>query len=151
MDDRGAGYKGLLPHCTAMAAESLINPTAIPFRFFLLGATGRTGLPFFARTFVGIATTLFWSKPLADFEKQLAEIEEARNEGLIRPILILPPLLNNSEKTDTYLSGEASTIKDTMGVTNFVSRASMADLCLRLGEKAASGEQVPQWVGITNP
>jgi hypothetical protein len=38
-----------------------------------------------------------------------------------------------------------------MGVTNFVSRESMADLCLRLGEKAASGEEVPQWVGITNP
>lgn len=67
----------------------------------------------FARTSVGIANTLFWSKPLADFEKQLAEIEEARNEGLIRPILILPPLLNNSEKTDTYLLGEASTIKGT--------------------------------------
>jgi hypothetical protein len=41
----------------------------------------------------------------------------------------LPPLLNNSEKTDTYLSGGASTLKDTMGVTNFV----------------------PQWAGITNP
>src|ERR1700730_2778232 len=32
-----------------MAAESMINPTAIPFRFFLLGATGRTGLPFLAQ------------------------------------------------------------------------------------------------------
>jgi hypothetical protein len=63
----------------------------------------------------------------------------------------LPPLLNNREKTDTYLSGEASTIKDSMGVTRFVSRVSMADLCLRVGEKAASGEEVPQWVGITNP
>jgi hypothetical protein len=243
-----------------MAAESMINPTAIPLRFFLLGATGRTGFPFlaqalarghfvnifvrnvskvpvalashprlrifagelneadkmaramgeanpdvvfvmlasetaphtaistgthsalqaiaavkrnpmpfisiaawglgptgdyitgfFARTFVGIAKTLFWSKPLADFEKQLAEIEEAKNEGVIRPTLILPPLLNNGEKTDIYLSGEAGTMKDAMRVTNFVSRASMADLCLRLGEKAASGEQMPQWVGITNP
>jgi hypothetical protein len=93
---------------------------------------------------------LFWSKPFADFEKQLAEIEEAKNQGLIRPILILPPMLNNSEKAVSYLSGEAGTMKDAMGVTNFVSRASMADLCLRLGEKAASGEEVPQWVGITN-
>jgi hypothetical protein len=243
-----------------MAAESMTNPTAMPSRFFLLGATGRTGLPFlaqalarghfvtifvrnvsklpaalashprlraftgelheadkmaramgeanpdavfvmlasetaphtavstgthsallaiaaiktnpmpfisiaawgldptrdyitgfFARTFVGIATNLFWSKPFADFQKQLAEIEEARNEGLIQPILILPPILTNGKKTDTYLSGEASTIKDSMGVANFVSRASVADLCLRLGEKAASGEEVPQWVGITNP
>src|ERR1700675_5023267 len=32
-----------------MAAESMINPTAIPFRFFLLGATGRTGLPFLSQ------------------------------------------------------------------------------------------------------
>jgi len=42
-------------------------------------------------------------------------------------------------------------MKDAMGVTNFVSRASMADLCLKLGKKAASGEKVPQWVGVTNP
>ena len=34
-----------------------------------------------------------------------------------------------------YLSGEASTIKDSMGVTSFVSRASMADLYPRLGEE----------------
>jgi len=27
--------------------------------------------------------------------------------------------------------------------------ASMADLCLKLGERAATGEAVPQWVGIT--
>jgi hypothetical protein len=38
-----------------------------------------------------------------------------------------------------------------MGVTNFVSMASMADLYLRLGVEAASGEEVPQWVGIANP
>jgi hypothetical protein len=139
---------------SALQAITAVKPNPMPFISIAawgLGPTGDYITGFFARTFVGIAKTLFWSKPLADFEKQLAEIEEARNEGLIRPILILPPLLNNSEKTDTYLSGEASTIKDTMGVTNFVSRASMADLCLRLGEKAASGEEVPQWVGITNP
>jgi len=139
---------------SALQAIAAVKPNLMPFISIAawgLGPTGDYITGFFARTFVGIATTLFWSKPLADFQKQLAEIEEARNEGLIRPILILPPMLNNREKTDTYLSGEASTIKDTMGVTNFVSRASMADLCLRLGEKAAAGEEVPQWVGITNP
>jgi len=139
---------------SALQAIAAVKPKPMPFISIAawgLGPTRDYITGFFARTFVGIAKTLFWSKPLADFEKQLAEIEDARNEGLIRPILILPPLLNNSEKTDTYLSGEASTIKDAMGVTNFVSRASMADLCLRLGEKAASGEEVPQWVGITNP
>jgi hypothetical protein len=49
---------------------------------------------FFSRMFVSVATALFWSKPLTDFEKQLAEVE---------------------------------------------------------GEKVASGEEAPQWVGITNP
>jgi len=139
---------------SALQAIAAIKSNPMPFLSIASWGLGPTGIyitGFFARTFVGIAKTLFWSKPFADFEKQLAEINKARNEGLIRPILILPPLLNNHEKTDTYLWGEASTIKDAMGVTNFVSRASMADLCLRLGEKAASGEEVPQWVGITNP
>ena len=139
---------------SALQAIAAVKPNPMPFISIAawgLGPTGDYITGFFTRTLVGIAKTLFWSKPHADFEKQLAEIEEARNEGLIRPILILPPLLNNREKTDTYLSGEASTIKDAMSVTSFVSRASMADLCLRLGEKAASGEEVPQWVGITNP
>jgi hypothetical protein len=79
------------------------------------------------------------------FQKQLAEIEKAKNEGLIRPVLILPPLLNNGEKTDTYRWGEATTMKDKMGLTNFVSRASLADLCLRLGEKAAA--KIKLWYG----
>jgi hypothetical protein len=70
---------------------------------------------------------LFWSKPFTDFKKQLAEVEEAKGKGLIRPTLILPPMLTNGEKTDTYLSGESSTMKDAVGVTNSVSRASMAD------------------------
>jgi hypothetical protein len=64
---------------------------------------------FFARMFVDVAKVLLWSKPLADFQKQLAEVEEAKGRGLIRPTLVLPPTLNNSEKTNTYLAGEAST------------------------------------------
>jgi hypothetical protein len=138
---------------SALQAIAAVKANPMPFISIAAWGLGPTGdyVTGFARTFVNIASTLFWSKPLADFKKQLAEIEEAGNEGLIRPVLILPPLLNNKEKTDTYLSGEFSAIKDTMGVTNFVSRASMSDLCLRLGEKAASGEEVPRWVGITNP
>jgi hypothetical protein len=102
--------------------------------------------------FVDVAKALLWSKPLADFQKQLAEGEEAKGRGLIRPTLVLPPMLNNSEKTNTYLAGEASTMKDAMGVTNFVSRASMADLCLtKIGGKGRVGGKVPQWVGVTNP
>ena len=79
-----------------MAAESMTNPTATPFRFFLLGATGRTGLPFLARVLArGHFVTIF-----------------------VRDVSKLP--------------------------------LAMADLYLKLGEKAA-GEEVPQWVGITNP
>jgi hypothetical protein len=137
-----------------LKAAAAVKPGPTPFISIAAWGLGPTEVyitGFFTRMFVGVAKTLFWSKPFADFKKQLTEVEEAKNEGLIRPTLILPPLLNNGEKTDIYLSGEASTMKDAMGVTNFVSRASMADLCLRLGEKAASGEEVPQWVGITNP
>ena len=140
-----------LRELTAVAA---VAPTAMPFISIAgwgLGPTGAYITGFFARMFVDVAKTLLWSKPLTDFKRQLAEIEEAKGKGLIRPTLILPPMLNNGEKTNTYLSGEASTMKDAMGVINFVSRASMADLCLKLGEKAAAGEEVPQWVGITNP
>jgi NAD(P)H-binding len=139
---------------SALQAIAAVKPNPMPFISIAawgLGPTRDYITGFFARAFVDTATRLFWSKPHADFQKQLVEIEEATNAGLIRPILILPPILNNGDKTDTYLSGEASTMKDKMGVTNFVSRASMADLCLRLGEKAALGEEVPRWVGITNP
>jgi hypothetical protein len=131
---------------SALQAIAAVKTNPMPFISIAawgLGPTRDYITGFFARTFVSIATT--------DFQKQLAEIEEARNRGLIRPILILPPILTNGKKTNTYLSGEATTIKDSMRVTNYVSRASMADLCLKLGEKAASGEEVPQWVGITNP
>jgi hypothetical protein len=135
-------------------AAAAAAPKAMPFISIAawgLGPTERYITGLFARMFVGLAKALFWSKPLADFKKQLAEVEEATGKGLIRPTLILPPMLNNREKTNTYLSGESSTMKDAMGVTNSVSRASMADLCLKLGEKAAAGEEVPQWVAITNP
>jgi hypothetical protein len=137
-----------------LTALSSVEPKATPFISIAAWGLGPTAVyitGLFARLFVYVATTLFWSKPLADFKMQLAEIEEAKNEGLIRATLILPPILNNGKKTNTYLSGEASTMKDAMAVTNFVSRASMANLCLKLGEKAGAGEAVPQWVGITNP
>src|SRR5580658_5002498 len=43
-----------------MAAKSMMNPTATPFRFFLLGATGRTGLPFLAQALArGHVVTVF--------------------------------------------------------------------------------------------
>jgi len=135
----------------AVTAVELRATPFISIAAWGFGPTGEYITGFFARIFVSVATALFWSKPRADFEKQLAEVEEAKHKGLIRPTLILPPILNDGRKTNTYLSGDAAMMKETMGVTKFVSRASMADLCLKLGEKVASGEEAPQWVGITNP
>jgi hypothetical protein len=79
----------------------------------------------------------------------LADIEGA--PGIIIPIIILPPILNNREKSNSYLSGDASAMRNVMGITNTVSRASIADLCLKLGENVVSGHKIPQWIAITNP
>ena len=147
------GTYNVLLALAQLRALAGVEPRATPFISIAawgLGPTGAYITGFFARIFVSVVTALLWSKPLIDFQKQLAEVEEAKNNGLIRPTIILPPILTNGKKTNTYRSGEASLIKDAMGVTNFVSRASLADLCLKLGEKIASGEDVPQWVGITN-
>ena len=116
-----------------------------------LGPTAAYVTSFSARMFVRVLTTLFWSKVSADFNKQLTEVKVGKGAGLVQPTLILPAILTNGGKRRDYRSAEASLMKDIMGVTRFVSRASLADLCLKLGEKAAMGEQVPEWVGITNP
>ena len=116
-----------------------------------LGPTAAYVTSFSARMFVRVLTTLFWSKARADFDKQLTDVKVAKDAGLVQPTHILPAILTNGRKRNDYQSAEASLIKNTMGVTRFVSRASLADLCLKLGEKAATGEQVPEWVGITNP
>jgi putative NADH-flavin reductase len=138
---------------SVLLALRAIGPRAMPLISIAGWGLGPTGIHItgFARLVVQAAKTLFWSKPYADFIKQLAEIEDAKAEGLIRPTLVLPPILSNGERTSTYLSGEAGMMKDVMAVTGSVSRASMADLCLKLGERAAAGEAVPQWVAITNP
>ena len=116
-----------------------------------LGPTAAYVTSFSARVFVRVLTTLFWSKARADFDKQLTDVKTAKDAGLVQPTHILPAILTNGRKRKDYQSAEASLIKNTMGVTRFVSRASLADLCLKLGEKTATGEQVPEWVGITNP
>jgi hypothetical protein len=77
--------------------------------------------------FVHFAKVLLWSKSLNDFKKQLAEVEEAKGMELIRPTLILPPMLNNGEKTNSYLSGEASAMKNAMSAINFVNRAGKSE------------------------
>ena len=133
---------------------SAIKSDAIPLISIAawgLGPTAAYVTSFSARMFVRVLTTLFWSNASADLNKQLTEVKEAKDAGLVHPTLILPAILTNGRKRRDYQAAEASLMKNTMGVTRFVSRASLADLCLKLGEKAATGEQVPEWVGITNP
>src|SRR5262249_1975597 len=119
------------------ALREVGGPRAIPFISIAswgLGPTEPDLVGFFSRSLLGAAQTCFWRRPFGDFQTQLAEVEQAKNEGLIRPIIILPPILTSGPKTNTYLSGEASAMKDVMGVTSSVSRESVADLCLKLGE-----------------
>ncbi len=136
-----------------MLSVAAAEPGATPFISITawgLGPTGAYITGFFARMFVSVATALFWSKPLTDFEKQLAEIEEARTRDLFGRLSSCRRYSPMARRRAPR-SGEASMMKDAMGVTKSVSRASMVDLCLKLGEKVASGEEVPQWVGIANP
>ncbi len=63
-----------------LSAVAAIGPRATPFisvAAWGLGPTQAYITGFFARMFVSVATALFWSKPLNDFKKQLAEVEEA--------------------------------------------------------------------------
>ncbi len=77
------------------------------------------------RILVRVLTALFWAKVSADFNKQLTEIQKAKDAGLVRPILILPPILTNGRRRRDYQSGEANLIRHTMGFTRFVSQASV--------------------------
>ena len=67
---------------TTMTAESMMNPTAT-FRFFLLGATGRTGLPFLAQALApGDVVTIF----VRDVSKLPVGLEEIGVSGLGRAL-----------------------------------------------------------------
>jgi hypothetical protein len=113
-----------------------------------LGPTEPYITGFGARMFVGLAKRTFWAKPFEDFERQLVDIEAARANDLVEPIIIVPPILTNGAETSSYLSGDAHAMKGLMGITSFIARASIADLALKLCEKAASGEKPSSWVAI---
>src|ERR1700689_4364264 len=68
---------------SALQAIAAVKPHPMPFISIAAWGLGPTGayITGFARVFVGIAKTVFWSKPHADFEQQLAELEVAKNEG----------------------------------------------------------------------
>ncbi len=146
------GTRGVLEALRASrpsAASRVDRPTPlISLASWGLGPTSPYIRGLAARMLVGLAKRTFWAKPFADFERQLADIDAAHADGLVKPTIILPPILTNGTKSRTYLSGDAHAMKDLMRVTSFVARASIADLALKLGEKAASGEKTPAWVAI---
>lgn len=101
----------------------------------------------FMSVIVKVARRSFWSKPYIDFERQLAEIHAAKQAGLIRPTILLPPVLTSGQLSDNYLFGEPSEMQKMMTVTTSISRASLAHLCLELAEKSVK-TPTSQWIAI---
>ncbi|WP_176053130.1 NAD(P)-dependent oxidoreductase [Paraburkholderia caribensis] len=132
------------------ALESLGEAQRVPF--FSVGSWGMgasqahiTG--FLLRAVVSIAKSTFWAKPYADFERQFADIERAEQRALIRPTILLPPMLTQGPKSATYAYGEPDAMRYRMHAASSISRASLADLCVRLSERATE-EVTPRWVAI---
>lgn len=136
---------------TSTAPRSAYPTPLISIASWGLGPTEPYIKGLLARVLVHTAKRTFWAKPFRDFEKQLADIAAAAAEGLIRPAIILPPILTNGARTGTYLSGDAHAMKDVMSVASVIARASIADLALKLSEKAVSGENTPAWIAIRQP
>jgi nucleoside-diphosphate-sugar epimerase len=114
-----------------MAAESMINPTAIPFRFFLLGATGRTGLPFLAQALArGHFVTIFVrnvsklpvalaSHPrLRTFTGELHEADKmARAMGEANPDVVFAMLASETAPYTAVSTGTHSALQAIAAVT----------------------------------
>lgn len=101
------------------------------------------------RSVIYIAKSTFWSRPYADFERQFESIDRAEREGLIRPTILLPPMLKQGPKSDTYVCGEPGAMKQRIRITSSISRASLADLVVHLAERAIE-EPVPRWIAIVD-
>jgi hypothetical protein len=132
------------------ALESLGETQGVPF--FSIASWGMgasqahiTGL--LLKAVVSIAKSTFWAKPYADFERQFADIDLGEQRELIRPTILLPPMLTQGPKSDTYAYGEPDAMRYRMRAASSISRASLADLCVRLSERAAE-EVMPRWVAI---
>ncbi|WP_224028337.1 NAD(P)-dependent oxidoreductase [Paraburkholderia caribensis] len=139
-------------HSLLRALEIVAEPRRIPFFSIASWGMGPSrayikGL--LMRTVVSTARSTFWARPYADFELQFASVDLAERKGLIRPTILLPPILTQGPKSDDYVSGEPHTVNQRMRMTSSISRASLADLCVRLAERAAR-ETVPRWIAVVN-
>lgn len=132
------------------AVESIGEVRTVPFFSIAswgMGPSQAHVSGFLMRTLVSIARSTFWSRPYADFERQFIDLEIAEGKGLVRPTILLPAMLTQGQKSDTYAWGAPDAIKHRMRVTSYISRASLADLCLRLAERAAD-EPPSRWIAI---
>jgi putative NADH-flavin reductase len=139
-------------HSLLRAVETISDARGLPFFSIASWGMGPSqayieGL--LMRTMVSVAKSTFWSRPYADFENQFERLDFAERQGLIRPTILLPPMLKQGPISDNYAYGEPETLKQRMRVTSTISRASLADLCVRLAERAAE-KPVPRWIAIVD-
>ena len=117
-----------------------------------LGPTGPLIKRWYERAVILTAVKTFYAPMARDAALMLSELDAAAADGLIQPILLMPPLLTRGKRTSTYEFGDALTeMSGKMHVFDSVSRDSMADLALSLGEKAVTGQPIPKFVALRQP
>lgn len=112
----------------------------------------RPSLRWYERAFVSLAVNTFYAPVARDFTRTVALLEAATADGLIQSIQLMPPLLTNGALTATYEYGDAlGAMKGKMHTFDSVSRASMANVAMLVGEKVAAGQTVPGYIALRQP
>jgi hypothetical protein len=104
----------------------------------------------FNRAIIG-TFKLFMKQVVADFQLGVSTVEQAKQEGVLRAMWIQPPLLTNGPFTGKYDAGTPAELQKRMSTWDTISRADIADLALKLAERAGEGEELPEFIGIRNP
>ena len=137
---------------TATLTAAPLKPTP----FIIITGWGleptRPLLRWYERAFVSFAASTFYAPVLRDAVLTAAELEAPTAAGVILPTQLMPPLLTNGALTTTYQYGDALTVmKDKMHSFDTVSRASLANIALLLGEQAVAGAELPKYVAVRQP
>jgi hypothetical protein len=135
------------------AGDALVKPTP----FVTIAGWGLEGTPtenlprrWYERGVMAIGRMLY-KAPIADFKLMFQRCEAAKADGIVRPIVLMPPLLTNGPRTTTFQYGDWSKFTGVMRALDQISREDLAHAALELGEQAAAGEEVPEWVAIRQP
>ena len=117
------------------AATASSKPT--PFVVIMgwgVGPTRALLSRWYERAIISLATSTFYAPVVRDFELTNTQLQSPKADGLIQPIVLMPPILTSGALTTTYESGDALTaMKDKMHTLDTVSRSSMAHLALSAG------------------